>query len=201
MNSVRNLSDSSWKELFNDPISLETFKDPVVASDGYTYEFEMLKEHVKNDPQRRSPITKEVLRPLVYTNHQMMKFLRSKKSVESCRKIYSRIECREMSIPLDTMRVKCPWIVRFLTKVNWRHQNVVLKVIVTIDDKNWTAVGPPVAHPWKECFAEWVTDFSLDKIFTNPECLTFARIYVNDKYQATLEEVCGSDISETCRKP
>lgn len=191
--------DSSWKELFNDPISLEPFKDPVVASDGYTYEFEMLKKHVQNDPQRRSPITKEVLRPLVYTNSQMMKFLRSKKSVEPCRKIYSRIECREMTIPLDTMHAKCPWIVRFLTKVGWRRSNVTLRVIITMENGEWSSVGPKVAHPWKECFTEWVVDFGLDKLFNNPECLTFAKLYVNDKYQATMEEVCGSSIAESCR--
>jgi len=190
---------SDWVKMFNDPITMEPMKDPVVASDGHTYDFTSLVKWMERDPFRRSPITKEVLRAQVYVNGQMLNFLETKSPGPQCRRIYSSIKCREMSLPLDGLAAHCPWIVRFLTKIGWRRRNLTLVVPVTRVDGAWEAVGPPIAHPWEDALKDWVKDFGLENIVTNPKCLSFAKIFVDGRMQGTLEEICGSDVASECR--
>lgn len=188
-----------WSNLFNDPISLEPMKDPVIASDGHTYDYGSLCEWMEHNPHRRSPITKEVLRPHVYTNLQMLEFLHQKSTKPACRRIYSKIHCREMILPLDGTAAHLPWIVRFLTKTGWRRKAITLAVPVTSIEGRWEAVGPPIAYPFEGPLEDWVKDFGLNSLVTNPSCLSMARLAVNNLVQGTLEEICGSDLAEKCR--
>lgn len=54
------------------PISHQAFRDPVVASDGHTYELECLVRHfemaLRRNKAPKSPITNEALAPTVYRN-------------------------------------------------------------------------------------------------------------------------------------
>jgi hypothetical protein len=54
--------------LFLDPITREALQDPVLASDGVTYSFETLVAAMAADPHHRSPVTREVLRPVAFRN-------------------------------------------------------------------------------------------------------------------------------------
>ena len=189
-----------WTKMFNDPISMEPLRDPVVASDGHTYDYDSLCQWMEKNPHRLSPITKEVLRPYVYTNLQMLEFLRMKSTKPTCRRIYSRIHCREMTVPLDGTQPKTPWLVRFLTKTRWRRKPLSLIIpVVLAAEGRWEAVGPPVVFPFEGALRDWVHDFGLDALVTNPECLSTARLGVDGRFQGTLEEVCGSDLAELCR--
>lgn len=51
-----------------DPITRLGFEEPVLASDGYTYSWAALFRVVSGDPYHRSPVTQEVLRPVVFAN-------------------------------------------------------------------------------------------------------------------------------------
>ena len=188
----------AWTKMFNDPITLEPMKDPVIASDGHTYDYESLTTWMEKNPHRRSPITKEVLRPYVYANLQMLDFLRVKPVGAPCRRIYSKIHCRDMTIPLDGTLPRIPWIVRFLTKTGWRRKAISLCIPVTSLEGKWEAVGPPVAYPFEGPLEDWVHDFGLASLVTNPSCLSMARLSVDGVFQGLLEEVCGSDLAESC---
>jgi len=193
---------NEWTKMFNDPISLEPMKDPVIASDGHTYDYASLCQWMEHNPHRLSPITKEVLRPHVYSNLQMLEFLRMKQpNKPPCRRIYSRIHCREMMVPLDGTQPKIPWIVRFLTRTRWRRKALSLITPVTTNEGKWEAVGPPVAFPFEDAMKDWVHDFGLDMLVSNPLCLSMARLSVDGNVQGTLEEICGSDLAESCRAP
>ena len=52
------------------PITLQVMKDPVVASDGHSYERRAIRR-VLNTPNKRSPLTREVLREEVVPNHAL----------------------------------------------------------------------------------------------------------------------------------
>lgn len=189
-----------WMKMFNDPITLEPIKDPVIASDGHTYDYESLCMWMEKNPHRQSPITKEVLRPYVYANLQMLEFLRTKATKPPCRRIYSHIHCRDMTVPLDGTQAKIPWIVRFLTKTRWRRRSLSLAVpVTTTREGKWKAVGPCVAYPFEDALADWVKDFGLDALVINPLCLSSARLAVDGQFQGTLEEICGSDLADSCR--
>jgi hypothetical protein len=54
--------------MYTDPVTLEALTEPLLASDGYTYNAPTLAEIVTNDAWHRSPITAEVLRPWAYPN-------------------------------------------------------------------------------------------------------------------------------------
>jgi len=45
--------------------------DPVVASDGHTYERSAIEEHLLRDPTRRSPLTREPLSPTLVPNRAL----------------------------------------------------------------------------------------------------------------------------------
>lgn len=51
-----------------DPITKDELVDPVLASDGHTYSAEVLLHAMAVDPLHRSPMTREVLRPLAFPN-------------------------------------------------------------------------------------------------------------------------------------
>lgn len=58
-----------------DPVTLDVFDMPVLASDGYTYSLSTLQQCVQADPWHRSPVTCEVLRPWVYPNAFVASYL------------------------------------------------------------------------------------------------------------------------------
>jgi hypothetical protein len=61
------------------PITMHLFVDPIVASDGHTYEREAFEAYVKSaSPHARSPLTREPLDPAVRVpNHALRKRLRT----------------------------------------------------------------------------------------------------------------------------
>lgn len=72
------MSTSSTREedCLHDPITLETFTDPVVASDGITYDYASIVQAVnRGNPLRLSPFTKEPLRNLVFVSNHMRELL------------------------------------------------------------------------------------------------------------------------------
>lgn len=65
----------AWHDLpadFQCPITRETFVDPVVASDGHTYERHAL-ERLFASGDLKSPLTRAVLVPLCFPNHALKK--------------------------------------------------------------------------------------------------------------------------------
>lgn len=63
----------AWHDLpsdFQRPVTRETFVDPVVASDGHTYERHAL-ERLFASGDHKSPLTRAVLVPLFFPNHAL----------------------------------------------------------------------------------------------------------------------------------
>lgn len=56
-----NLEDIIIEKHIRCPLSNKIFKNPVVASDGFTYEKENIQEYLRNNPSRKSPITDVVI--------------------------------------------------------------------------------------------------------------------------------------------
>lgn len=49
-----------------DPVTLEAFVTPVVASDGHTYELSSLREWLATKWDKASPLTRQTLRPIAF---------------------------------------------------------------------------------------------------------------------------------------
>ncbi len=62
------MTSTTTNGLLTDPVTLEPFVQPVLASDGHTYSIESLCKAMDADPWHRSPVTGEVLRPKVFSN-------------------------------------------------------------------------------------------------------------------------------------
>lgn len=56
------------------PVTREVMRCPVVASDGHSYEREALEEVLRSDG--RSPLTRELLQPFFFPNHNLKKRIR-----------------------------------------------------------------------------------------------------------------------------
>tara|TARA_B110000046_G_scaffold15883_1_gene15253 strand:- start:7042 stop:7587 length:546 start_codon:yes stop_codon:yes gene_type:complete len=71
------LGIATWHDFPSDflcPITHETFVDPVVASDGHTYERYAL-ERLFAGGDTKSPLTREVMLPVAFCNHALKKRL------------------------------------------------------------------------------------------------------------------------------
>ena len=64
------LSNISAPDEFRCPLTLTPMRDPVVASDGHSYERKAIEEVLRTVPPR-SPLTREVLRPELVSNHAL----------------------------------------------------------------------------------------------------------------------------------
>lgn len=180
--------------MLKDPLTLEDIRDPVLASDGHTYEWASLREWVAQTPHRTSPLTLEVLRPLVYVNKAACQAAGLPPRPPLCRRLYSLLPAPTVDIPLDGKAAHVPWIVCLLTRLGWRRARLSLRVPAVKGrdpQRGWTVLGPPVAYPWRRRLEEWVADFGLGSFFANPECLATAELRVDGVCVATLEQVCG----------
>lgn len=176
-----------------DPITLEDIRDPVLASDGHTYEWSSLKEWVATKDHRTSPLTLEVLRPIVYVNKAACQALGLRPRGPLCRRLYSLLHVPHITIDLDGKGAHVSWVVCLLTKMGWRRKALALKVpaVKGSRERGWTVLGPPIAFPWQRKLSEWVEDFGLSTFFSNPECLSTSILLVEGREVATLEEICG----------
>ena len=62
-----------WEGEFTCPITLRPFVNPVVASDGHTYERDAIEHVIKTT--KKSPLTRETLKHTVYRNFMLEKLL------------------------------------------------------------------------------------------------------------------------------
>ena len=179
-----------------DPITMDDMRDPVLASDGHTYEWASLAEWVASKDHRTSPITREVLRPLVYVNKAMCQALSIVPKTPFTRKLYTEVNVSKISIPLHGKNAQTPWIVCLLTQLECRRKSLALEVQAMKGSKpRWTVVGPPVAYPFQEKLMEWVTDFGLETFFENPLCLSTSTFFIEGHPVTSLEVLCGVDDS------
>lgn len=175
-----------------DPITLEVFTDPVIASDGHTYEWSALKTWMETNKKKTSPLTMEVLRPWVYVNKAMCEKFGILEKEPFCRRLYSSLDCPMVSIPIDGTLAHIPWIVCLLTEMGWRRQKMTLQVpAIRGSQPKWTVLGPPIAFSFRKKLEDWVHDFGLDTFFINPSCLSTSVFYVNDHPVCRLEVICG----------
>lgn len=179
-----------------DPISLEEFKDPVVASDGKTYEFSALRSWVIRDKFRRSPLTMEVLRPEVFVNRDLCSHLGLVPRRPYRRVLYKALACGSLVVPLDTSHLKTPWITRLFSTLDLLSSQLEVKIPVYKEERDWYAASFPFAVPWLDRGLDFVKEFSLDRFVSNPSCLAAAMIRIGKKDWCSLETLVGSEEAE-----
>lgn len=176
-----------------DPISLENFRDPVVASDGKTYEFSSIRSWVIHDKLRRSPLTMEILRPEVFVNRDLCSHLGLVPRRPYRRLLYKTLSCGSLVVPLDTSHLKTAWIIRLLSTLDLLSSHLEIKIPVYKEDRDWYAASFPFAVPWLERGLDFVKEFSLDRFVKNPSCLAAAMIRIHKKDWCSLETLVGSE--------
>lgn len=186
------------------PITREVFVDPVLASDGHTYEYGALKEWVAEKPARTSPLTKEVLRPLVYVNGAARDALRLPRlsgmsGSLGARRLYDAVQGQEFYVQVDGRHAKTPWVVGLLTAKRWRRAALRVRFVAERGTSGWKALGPPAACPYAAPLVELVSDMGLDTLVTNPDCMTDAVLVVDGKDAGRLEAIAGCADADALR--
>lgn len=169
-----------------DPITDEPLVNPVVASDGYTYNLTTLETWVNKDKLRRSPITREVLRPHVYhleggtPSHIYRGFPRANR----------------MEFELDQSHVYDPWLSNTLRELNLWKMSLSLVLPVLYDEGKATIGGSPPPASLEEKVHVWLKEFRIGQMFQNPTGISTCDVNVNGQFYATVEEIIGSTSSK-----
>lgn len=169
-----------------DPITDEPLKDPVVASDGYTYNLSTLETWLSKDALRRSPMTREVLRPHVY--HL---------SGNPPSKVYHGFpKAKRMQLDLDTTHIYDPWLSNTLRELNLWKQTLSIVMPVLYEDGKAIVGGSTPPHPLEKGVMVWLKEFRIGNMFQNPMGISTCDVNVNGVFYATVEEIVGSEISK-----
>jgi hypothetical protein len=172
--------DAFLDDMFLDPISSEVLTVPVLASDGYTYNLETLRQVVKADAWHRSPITMEVLRPWAYPNALVSNRLGCiivKEATllfpEHCGTILPKDgRLAILGLPAE---LSCEEdIIRH--GLHLPREPVMLTVILRRDgpSRQDVLMHPPCADAMRPRILALAKLFGVDKLVTNPCCLTTA---------------------------
>lgn len=169
-----------------DPITDEPLEDPVVASDGYTYNLSTLEQWLSKDTLRRSPMTREVLRPHVY--HLVG---------GAPSKVYHGFpRAKRMQLDLDTSHVYDPWLSNTLRELNVWKQSLSIVLPVLYEDGKALVGGSAPPFPLERGVRIWLKEFRIENMFQNPLGIATCDVNVNGEFYATVEEIIGSKVSE-----
>jgi len=166
-----------------DPVSLDAFFMPVLASDGHTYSADSLAQSMAADPWHRSPVTGEVLRATLYPNLFVAEYLgcepgRGGDMFTECgsgniRDLPLDGELRVLSLPvvLDVARARIRCLLdlpadtatTLTLRLRRAHGGLVL-------------MHPPCANNMQEGTLAVAKLFGLDGDVANPRCLATAVI-------------------------
>jgi hypothetical protein len=179
------IMDVFQDDMFLDPISAEVLTAPVLASDGYTYNVSTLQQVVQADVWHRSPITMEVLRPWAYPNAL----------------VSQRLGCPVVENPVLLFPENCGTVIPKDGRLAVlglpaelsceediiRHglyiprEPVMLTVILRRDgpSRQDVLMHPPCADSMRHRVLEVARLFGVDKLVTNPWCLSTGVLDVN----------------------
>jgi hypothetical protein len=194
----------------SDPITGETFYDPVLASDGFIYNYDTLVEIVNSSGTRLSPFTNQPLRKVAYTHNHMREILGIPTENENkiVRMIYNDISIGDNGIVKMTMDlnikkfVEDPWVELLLKDLNlWDQELFTLTFFVTkplmCDEKClWNVYGPPPIEQLKDKILRFAKCFSLTSMYNQCENLGNAIITIKGKRYSTLEILVGCERSQ-----
>jgi hypothetical protein len=183
-------------DLLIDPITLEPYVQPVLASDGYTYSLESLQEAIHTDPWKRSPITQEVLRAWVYPNavvSELLGFVKTATAVQ----LFDECTPENIDLVPDDGRIQI-WglparvsVDEALTRrsLGLPASPVLLMARLWRDctKLDWLQ-HPPAIEELKERTLSMGRLFGVDKAVTNPWCLSHAVLVFHDGSKATVEQ-------------
>lgn len=173
-----------------DPITDEPLEDPVVASDGYTYNLSTLERWLSKDSLRRSPMTREVLRPHAY--HLA--------GGPPSRIYHGFPKAKRMEIDLDTSHVYDPWLSNTLRELNLWRQPLSIILPVLYEDGKAVIGGSEPPCQLKSRLDTWLKEFRIGSMFQNPMGIATCDVNVNGRFYATVEEIIGSKVSEEIAK-
>jgi len=166
-----------------DPISLDDFTCPVLASDGYTYNADTLLTSMESDAWHRSPITGEILRPLAFPNRLVSEWVGCIPVHEPvC--LYDTDACppdgREVTFGLAQV-LSCE---DEITRHGWFLPGgapISLQVTLRRDGptRRDVLMHPPCPDVMRDDFTKLAGLFGIDRMVDNPWCLTTARLTVN----------------------
>jgi hypothetical protein len=133
----------SWQE--TDPITLEPFRVPFVASDGKTYELESLLEWVEKDWKHSSPLTRVPLRPLAFFDEQTALHLGLPTPKDTTVPLYrGDVVNLELDAPVTVVQVKvvlsiascidCEWLAMLFDAKGLMNRRVVLEAFLEPGD-------------------------------------------------------------------
>jgi len=194
----------------SDPITGERFYDPVLASDGFVYNYDTLVEIVNSSGTRLSPFTNQPLRKVVYSHNQLRELLGIplKSSNDIIRQIYNDINIGESGIVKMTMElniqkfVEDPWVELVFKDLNlWSKKNITLtffvsKPLMCDEVCLWNVYGPPPLKQLKDRILRFAKTFSLKSMFHQCENLGNAILSVDGKPYCTLEILVGCEIAQ-----
>lgn len=197
------------KELEKDPITMETFTDPVLASDGVTYDFSTLLEVVKSDPLKLSPMTREPLRNVVFVNNYTRDLIGLPRIYPMFRELFPKMEYQHVMKTMFKFNpkelVKDPVIMLLLQKLNLWDKILLLKLYLNREDGDtWSIFGPPSIIEIKDRLIQFMSALKLDKVYKNVDRIGTNFLYVyNPKTKrtfkfATLENIFGSLTADEC---
>ncbi len=170
-----------------DPVTDEPLDDPVVASDGYTYNLSTLEKWLSKDALRRSPMTREVLRPHVY--HL---------AGGPPSKVYRGFpKAKRMEIDLDTSHVYNPWLSNTLRDLGLWRQSLSMVLPVLYEDGKAIIGGSVPPSPLEKGIQVWLDEFRIGNMFQNPKGIATCDVNVGGRFYATVEEIVGSKLSES----
>jgi hypothetical protein len=188
--------DAQLQQLLIDPITLDTFNTPVLASDGYTYSLQALRNAIETDVWQRSPITREVLRPLVFPNTLVANLLGIDTITTS---VPVASECTVSSIETvpDDGRVQM-WTLPTRLSIEdtvHRHALNLPPEPVLLQARMWRdAAGldwlmhPPCTAQHKDAATVVAKLFGVNKVAVNPWCISTCVFIFKNGMKYTVED-------------
>lgn len=179
--------------MFIDPITSCELEEPYLASDGITYSRDALLHVMRSDEWHRSPVTREVLRPLAYPNVLVADAMgqRLQDPTEPLVLYDSKAPIPINGYQFTSTLPTVPSSV-FETLVHWQlDETDKLTITVTAFRDSaqtmWLMHPPPPEEMWHDAIA-LAAAFGLDKLVSNPWCLTTATLStgctVEDQWRA-----------------
>lgn len=181
----------------HDPITLERFSSPVLASDGNTYNATSLKLAMEADPWHRSPMTKEVLRPEVFPNKVMADYLGRGVRTPAAHALFKQLPITETPIDggifLRVLPVSLSADDAILRRQCGLPAGVVTLVARTRRKEGagktlFTCMHPPPSSGSEPYFTALSRLFDVDLCAVNPTHLTTAALVFEDGTSRTAED-------------
>ncbi len=163
-----------------DPITLEPYCMPIVASDNVTYSLLPLQKAMQEDPYHRSPVTREVLRPQghhVETGQAVPLFLGYG---EGRRDVHMSWSVRLPEKPSDALMA-------LLLQMHLSELKGPLTVVAVVIDNE--LMYPPPPDDMKDIMIAFAHMVFGPSTFRNPSCIAGARLFTTTSMQpiGTLE--------------